>query len=114
METIPEPNKHLVHFHGAYANRVRRIYREPIRHEEQGQVNPTTTTTTTTTRRAANKRWRELIYRVYEVGPLTCDRCGAEMKVLALITEHEVIHGILDHRDKNSQPRAPPAQTSIH
>jgi len=109
---IPEPNKHLVHFYGAYANRVRRIYREPIRYEEQGQVKPTTTTTTT--RRAANKRWRELIYRVYEVDPLTCDRCGAEMKVLALITEHEVIRRLLDHRDKTSQPRAPPAQTPIH
>jgi Putative transposase len=60
---IPEPNKHLVHFYGAYANRVRRTYQAPIRHEEQGEVKPTTTTT----RRAANKRWRELIYRVYEV-----------------------------------------------
>jgi Putative transposase len=107
---IPEPNKHLVHFYGAYANRLRRTYQVPIRHEQQGEVKPTTTTT----RRAANKRWRELIYRVYEVDPLTCDRCGAEMKVLALITEHEVISRILDHRDKFTQPRAPPAQTPIH
>ncbi|HXV60804.1 MAG TPA: hypothetical protein VEK15_08925 [Vicinamibacteria bacterium] len=29
------------------------------------------------------------------------------MKILALITEHEIIRRILDHRDKNTQPRAP-------
>ena len=110
MRTIPEPNKHLVHFYGAYANRVRRIYREPVPREEQGEVKPTATTI----RRAANKRWRELIYRVYEVDPLTCDRCGAEMKILALITDYEVIRRILDHREEITQPRAPPMKTPIH
>jgi hypothetical protein len=105
MRTIPEPNKHLVHFYGAYANRVRRSYHHPIRHEQQPTPTPT--------RRAANKRWRELIYRVYEVDPLICERCGSEMKVLAFITEHEVIKRILDHRDEFTQPRAPPTRTPI-
>jgi hypothetical protein len=109
---IPEPNKHLVHFYGAYANRVRQTYQHPIR--QQDPAKPTTTTTPTPTPRAANKRWRELIYRIYEVDPLTCPRCGAEMKVLAFITEHEVISRILDHRDKTTQPRAPPTQTPLH
>jgi hypothetical protein len=78
---IPEPNKHLVHFYGAYANRVRQTFRDPLRLEEQAQPTPT---------RAANKRWRELIYRIYEV---------------------EVIRKILDHRDKlAAEPRAPPTR----
>jgi hypothetical protein len=32
-------------------------------------------------------RWAELIYRIYEVDPLDCPRCGARMKILAFITD---------------------------
>jgi len=99
---IPETNKHLVHFYGAYANRVRQNYRTQASPEHADQ----------TPRRALNKRWAELIDRIYEVDPLTCTQCGSEMKILAFITEHDTIKKILDHRDKNpAEPRAPPTQT---
>jgi hypothetical protein len=61
---IPESNKHLVHFYGAYANRLRRIYRDQVFPDDQAKP--------LLPRRALNKRWAELIYRVYEVDPLTC------------------------------------------
>ena len=32
---IPQPNRQLVHFYGAYANRVRRTYRDQIRPEDE-------------------------------------------------------------------------------
>jgi len=54
---IPEPNKHLVHFYGAYANRVRATYRE------QSAAAPDDTEPTPS-RRAVSKRWAELIYRI--------------------------------------------------
>jgi hypothetical protein len=107
---IPERDRHLVHLHGAYANRLGRTYLHPIRQEDQPreQARPSTNL------RAANKRWRELIYRIDEVDPLTCPRCGAERKVLAFITEHEVIKRILDHRDTTAAAaRAPPLQNSV-
>ena len=45
----------------------------------------------------ASPGWRELLGRVYEVDPLTCPACGAEMKVVAFITDYEVIDRIIRH-----------------
>jgi hypothetical protein len=62
------------------------------------------------------RRWAELIYRIYEVDPLTC-RCGAKMRIVAFITEPSVIRKILDHLDRKlSRQRAPPqpAQPHVH
>ena len=50
-----------------------------------------------------------LIYRIYKVDPLTCRRCGAQMKILAFITEPATIQKILKHiTQKRSRQRAPP------
>ena len=99
---VPEPNKHLVHFYGAYANRVRSSYRS------DRQAPSEQATDATPSRRALSKRWRELIFRIYEVDPLTCPRCDSSMKLLAFITEPAVIQKILEHLDNNPRPRAPP------
>jgi len=77
---VSEPHGHLVHFYGAYANRVRSMYRiEDTAASDE--------TETTPSRRAVNERWAELIYRIYEIDPLTCPRCDSSMKLLAFITE---------------------------
>ena len=36
-----------------------------------------------------------MIKRIYEVDPLVSQSCGAEMKVIAFITEHGVVDAIL-------------------
>ena len=36
----------------------------------------------------ASPGWRELVRKVYEIDPLTCPYCGAEMKVGAFITNY--------------------------
>jgi len=101
---IPEPHKHLVHFYGAYANRVRATYRrdDTAPPGGDGEANDPTP------KRTPSKRWAELIYRIYEVDPLTCSRCGARMKILAFIIEPALIRRILTHLDKTAPPRAPP------
>ena len=78
---IPEPRRHQVNFHGVYANRVRAIYRrqDPALPGAGGEANAETS------KRTLSKRWRELIYRIYEVELLDCPRCGARMKILAFI-----------------------------
>jgi hypothetical protein len=99
---IPQSNKHLVHFYGAYANRVRSTLQRSHAPDEPPQHLPH--------RRALSKRWRELIYRIYDVDPLTCSHCGAEMKILAFITDPAAIRKILDHRQlKRPRQRAPPS-----
>ncbi len=100
---IPQPNQHGVHFYDAYANRVRSTC------QAEGTAAPSQATGAVLPRRALSKRWAELIFRIYEVDPLTCTRCGAPMKLLAFITEPAVIKRVLDHLDrKTSRPRAPP------
>jgi hypothetical protein len=45
-------------------------------------------------RRCPSKKWRELIKQVWEVDPFDCPRCGAEMKMIALIDDNVVIEKI--------------------
>jgi hypothetical protein len=60
----------------------------------------------------ARRRWAELIRLVYEVDPLTCPRCGGQMRVIALIQEPAVIDKILGHlREKGRDARAGPFAT---
>ena len=106
---LPEPNKHLVRFYGAYANRVR----SALRDADANQTEPATPPT----RRTLNKRWAQLIHRIYDVDPLVCTRCGDTMKVIAFITDPEVIRAILEHRETAlARQRAPPTRepTSVH
>ncbi len=48
-------------------------------------------------RRSARAGWAKLIYRVYEVDPLTCPRCDGAMRVITLIHDPLVIQQILKH-----------------
>ena len=48
-------------------------------------------------RTAAGSRWARLLARIYEVFPLLCPHCGAEMPILAFITAAEPIDAILRH-----------------
>jgi len=38
-----------------------------------------------------------MIRKIYEVDPLTCPRCGGEMKVVSFLTEPVVVDRIIDH-----------------
>ena len=55
-----------------------------------------------------------LLARIYEVFPLTCPRCGAEMRIIAFITEAVDVRAILAHigepatSPRIASARAPP------
>ena len=56
-----------------------------------------------------------MIKRVYEVDPLACPRCGAEMRVIAFIIDQEVVDRILRPLARNEPERErgpPPRPTS--
>jgi hypothetical protein len=50
----------------------------------------------------ASPGWRELIRKVYETDPLTCPACGAEMKVIAFITNYAVIDKFIHRREASA------------
>ena len=113
---IPNPGSHLVRYYGAYANRCRSRYRDgdggvsvrPIRDEDEERVPP------------SRASWARLLRMVFEVDPLTCPQCGAEMKVISVITAPALIDKLLRHvrqpkagasagEGDSYDPRAPPA-----
>ena len=56
-------------------------------------------------RSPARYLWVMLLARIYEAFPLTCPRCGAEMRIIALITEAVDVRVILEHI---GEPATPP------
>ncbi len=52
---------------------------------------------------------------IYEVDPLVCPSCGAEMKVIAFIIDHAVLDRILRHlkRTEGERGRGPPRHTAL-
>ncbi len=59
--------------------------------------------------------WATLIARLFEIFPLTCRYCGAEMKIIAFVTEAPSVRAILEHIGEPtrspaiSPARGPPA-----
>ncbi|HUF51392.1 MAG TPA: transposase [Longimicrobiales bacterium] len=70
-------------------------------------------------RAAARSRWARLLARSYEVFPLTCPDCGADMRSLAFITAAEPVDAILTHLGLPTTPpplspaRGPPQQDLV-
>ena len=56
-------------------------------------------------RSPARYLWVMLLARIYEAFPLTCPRCRAEMRIIALITEAVDVWVILEHI---GEPATPP------
>jgi hypothetical protein len=62
--------------------------------------------------REARRRWAELLRQIFEVDPLRCPACGAEMRIVACITQRAVIDRMLDHvRRARESAREPPRVT---
>jgi len=119
---IPEPRKHLIRFYGWYSNLSRGKRR--LREEAAGSACPSGDGQAPSVRakkdqgpdaRAMRRSWAQLIKRIYEVDPLVCPSCGSEMKVVAFITEHEVVDKILRHleRTEGERGRGPPRHTGL-
>ena len=100
----------MTRYYGYYANRVRGARRrhdagpdEPPPVAELAEPVPLAL-------REARRRWAELLRQIYEVDPLRCPACGAEMRIVAFITQRAVIDRILDHlRRGRESARGPPS-----
>ena len=76
---------------GAYSNRARGQHRKAeSRLEGNGSGEAEEPIPPPPERAALRRRWANLIRRVYEVDPLACPRCGAEMRVIGFITEKQL------------------------
>jgi hypothetical protein len=92
----------MVRYYGLYANayrgKVRKAGRVPVglgMIEEEPRPVP-------------SKGWAEMIRKVYEVDPMICRRCGGRMKVVAFLSENEVIDRIIRHLELTFVAEKPP------
>jgi len=110
---VPDKNKRRVIEYGVDSSRALGERRKQARGEELAvgigatvsSYEPLTEADEFAKRRRQSRA--KLIQRVWEVSPLTCPRCGAEMRVVSVITKTVVIDKILSHIAKKD--RAPPS-----
>ena len=86
---VPDRHEHMVRYYGRYSSRTRGAERERPEIEEADAES------SSQARQAAKAAWAKLIRKVYEVDPLLCPNCGAQMRVIALIEDPAVIERIL-------------------
>ena len=55
---------------------------------------------------ARKRAWARLLAKIYEVDPMVCPKCGADMKVIAVIDDPDELKRILRHLIKIG--RSPP------
>ena len=84
VDHIPEPSQQTVRYWGYYANAARGRRRKALPAGDALQAPPRDDDEFT---RSTRLTWAKLIRRVYEVDPLLCPFCGAEMKILAFILD---------------------------
>ena len=98
---VPARNVHLTRWYGAYSCRARRVPRRRLElgpHDvlpPQQELFPEDEQTTFERKR--RRSWARLIWKIFEVDPLTCRRCGGLMKVIALIADPDIVWAILRH-----------------
>jgi len=109
---VPDKNMRRVIGYGVYSSRALGERRKRARGEELAvgigatvsSYEPLTESDEFAKRR--RQSWAKLIQKIWEISPLTCTRCGTEMRVVSVITNPVVIDKILEHIAKKD--RAPP------
>lgn len=96
---IPDKSFQLVRYYGWYSNKMRG-QRDKLEAEEAkaaGLAVEIIDVSDHKPRRIPSAKWRELIKKVWEADPLLCPKCSQEMRIVALINEHDVIKRVLHH-----------------
>jgi hypothetical protein len=86
---VPDRHEHMVRYYGRYSSRTRGSEHERPGMDDAHAESPSQA------RQAAKAAWAKLIRKVYEVDPLLCPKCGAPMRVIALIENPAVIQRTL-------------------
>ncbi len=115
---IPPKHKHLIRYYGLYSSRTKgktlrdgsmvkfgypvASGKKPSQAPDPGECRHSLMDTVSS--KALRRNWARLIQRVYEVDPLTCPKCGHEMRVMAVITEPHEVRKILECLKRNHAP----------
>ena len=121
---VPRPRAHLTRYHGVFAPNFKHRKRIVPKHAEaetapasrkktqsnQGNDSPESQPNSNqSSQPTAPLSWAERLKRVFEIDVTICPFCGGNLRVIADITQPDVINKILNHLNrKASTTRAPP------
>ncbi|GAB4275434.1 MAG: hypothetical protein Kow00111_28770 [Thermincola ferriacetica] len=99
---IPDQSFQLVRYYGWYSNRMRgdRKKRKAEKRRDESEVAGNIEIIDIADYRPIripSPMWRECVKKIWEVDPLSCPRCHAEMKIISFIVQPDVIRKILVH-----------------
>jgi hypothetical protein len=110
---IPDPRQHTRRSYGAYCNRAR-IAAAAKQGESDGAAQARSAAEDSDLARETRRTWARLLRKIFEADPLLCS-CGAEMKIVSIITQPRVVERILRHLGSDRcqardpfESRAPP------
>jgi hypothetical protein len=120
---IPPPHTHRHRYHGVLApNATLRAAVTALAWEasngaqqQPGQEKETTEDVVESLWRSpARYLWAMLLARIYESAPLACPHCGADMRIIAFVTDGVSVCRILKHIGEPADPRCPLPAFRIH
>ena len=125
---VPRPRVNLTRYHGVFAPsspmrgaivpapaRVRRRKTKDSAHAQATrQQNAAEPPAGTTDAPSAPLTWAQRLKRVFEIDITLCPLCGGQLRVIADVTDPDLIRKILDHVHSRAPPRLPARRAESH
>ena len=126
---VPRPRTNLTRYHGVFAPsspmrpaivptparlRQRRKHKDPNAAPTTRQNRPAEPPTDNIDTPTAPLTWVQRLKRVFEIDITVCPCCGGQLRVIADITDPNLIRKILDHIQQRAPPRLPPRRAESH
>jgi ribosomal protein S27E len=120
---VPRPRLNLTRYHGVFAPssplrraivptpasaRQRRKFKDSVTAPPTQQCSPTESHSDCNDLPTAPLTWAQRLKRVFEIDITLCPLCGGQLRVIADVTDPDLIHKILDHVNSRAPPRLPP------
>jgi hypothetical protein len=120
---VPRPRTNLTRYHGVFAPsspmrraivptratvRKRQMPKESDTAPANQQLKPTQPPIERTDPLTAPLTWAQRLKRVFEIDITLCPLCGGQLRVIADVTDPELIRRILNHVQQRAPPRLPP------
>ena len=97
---VPRPRVNLTRFHGVFApNSKYRAKVTPARRGKNKKPHPEVDGDQSPAEKRASMTWAQRLRRVFSIDIETCDKCGADVRIIASIEDPAVIQKILAHLD---------------
>ena len=97
----------MVRYYGYYSN----VARGKRKMREEDELIPSILESDDSSKER-RKNWTRLIQKIYEVDPLTCQKCSGAMKVISVIEDEEIVKKILKHLGLWERKARPPPKAT--